>query len=244
MVPCSDARLPSTGSLGSVPRLHRYYSSARTPCRPGEETSLPGPFLPHTEETTGSPRFLGDPSVSMPWPSTPAGRSHQAMRCNRAAFRHMNGVSPRNLVDSGAQSHGLLAPCVRFAPRVAPGPRNTRFRLLASFAGWDWIPTGSQRKGSVGCVTDYPPFPGLAWRTHVSTEPEQEQKPVQRRRTRVPFIRRESVYRSTGTLPLRSPSSARPWALERRDKGDTRPSRSPVCRSPRYHQVASLARHL
>ena len=31
-----------------------------------------------------------------------------------------------------AQSHSLQAPCVRFAARVAPGPRNTRFRLVAN----------------------------------------------------------------------------------------------------------------
>ena len=31
----------------------------------------------------------------------------------------------------GAQSHGLRAPCERFAPGVTPGPRITRFRLAA-----------------------------------------------------------------------------------------------------------------
>ena len=31
----------------------------------------------------------------------------------------------------GAQSRGLRAPCERFAPWVTPGPRITRFRLVA-----------------------------------------------------------------------------------------------------------------
>jgi hypothetical protein len=32
----------------------------------------------------------------------------------------------------GARSHGFRTRCLRFAARVAPGPRNTRFRLVAS----------------------------------------------------------------------------------------------------------------
>ena len=45
-----------------------------------------------------------------------------------------------------------------------PWPRKTRFRLLASFAGRDWLPAGFPRKVSE-LVTSHPPCPGLAWRT-------------------------------------------------------------------------------
>ena len=38
-VPSPGAPLPSTGSLGSVPRLHRYYEGAPTPCRPSRRAS-------------------------------------------------------------------------------------------------------------------------------------------------------------------------------------------------------------
>ena len=41
-----------------------------------------------------------------------------------------------------AQSHGISARCLRFAGWVTPPPRKTRFRLLASSTGWDWLPTG------------------------------------------------------------------------------------------------------
>src|SRR5690606_10752027 len=45
-----------------------------------------------------------------------------------------------------AQSRGLLAPCVRFAARLAPAPRNTRFRLVASLLPVrDFHPAGSIR---------------------------------------------------------------------------------------------------
>jgi len=42
-----------------------------------------------------------------------------------------------------AQSRGLHTPCVRFAARITPLPRNTRFRLVASLcrAGFPcWVP--------------------------------------------------------------------------------------------------------
>ena len=41
-------------------------------------------------------------------------------------------ASPDDKFPYEAQSHGSRAPCVRFAARVTPAPRNTRFRLVAS----------------------------------------------------------------------------------------------------------------
>jgi len=54
--------------------------------------------------------------------------------CQDVAFRRKYGVGFRN-ESFEAQSHGLQTPCVRFAAWVTPGPRNTRFRLPARFAG-------------------------------------------------------------------------------------------------------------
>ena len=48
----------------------------------------------------------------------------------------------------GALSRGLSAPCLRFAARVAPVPRKTRFRLSASFAGGVWLLPGFLREVS------------------------------------------------------------------------------------------------
>ena len=60
----------------------------------------------------------------------------------------------------GAQSHGLDTGCLRFVQWVTRTGRKTRFRLLASSTGWDWIPTGFLRK-----VSDHSsPFPRLSWR--------------------------------------------------------------------------------
>ena len=48
----------------------------------------------------------------------------------------------------------------RFVQWVTRTGRKTRFRLLASSTGWDWIPTGFLRK-----VSDHSsPFPRLSWR--------------------------------------------------------------------------------
>ena len=57
----------------------------------------------------------------------------------------------RNDVDSastslGALSRGLHALCVRFAAGVAPGPRNTRFRLVANLDRSGLSPAGSHRR--------------------------------------------------------------------------------------------------
>ena len=60
-------------------------------------------------------------------------------------FRRLNDV------DSAwdtfeALSRGLHALCVRFAAGVAPGPRNTRFRLVASLGRSGLSPAGSHRR--------------------------------------------------------------------------------------------------
>jgi len=52
-------------------------------------------------------------------------------------------------MDFEAQSHGLRTPCLRFAAGVTPEPRKTRFRLLASFAGRVWLPSGFQYEVSL-----------------------------------------------------------------------------------------------
>ena len=48
------------------------------------------------------------------------------------AFRNSNNVGLRHFDNYGAQSHGPHARCLRFAARVTPEPRKTRFRLVAS----------------------------------------------------------------------------------------------------------------
>src|SRR4051794_38709600 len=57
----------------------------------------------------------------------------------------------------GAQSHGPLTRCLRFAAPVTRTPRKTRSRLLACSAGRGWLPARSRRK--VSAVAS--PFPKL-----------------------------------------------------------------------------------
>ncbi len=66
----------------------------------------------------------------LPCSPTPVGPTHQAL----AMRRH----GPRSVHDEGshmdafeAQSHGFGTGCLRFAARVTPTPRKTRFRLPA-----------------------------------------------------------------------------------------------------------------
>jgi hypothetical protein len=75
-------------------------------------------------------RSWGTPIVLLPCSSTPAGPTRLAVAANRHGPRcvHREGSCVRTFE---AQSHGFGTGCLRFAGRVAPTPRKTRFRLLA-----------------------------------------------------------------------------------------------------------------
>ncbi len=64
------------------------------------------------------------------------------------AFRGFDGVGSHNELPFGAQSHGPHICCLRFAARVTPAPRKTRFRPLACVTGRDWLPARSHCKVS------------------------------------------------------------------------------------------------
>ena len=87
------------------------------------------------EKMEGPPRFLGDLRERALF-SDPGGiAGARPWRRRDAAFRCVNDVGSREDVDFGAQWHGPLTRCLRFAARVTPAPRKTRSRLLASSAG-------------------------------------------------------------------------------------------------------------
>ena len=156
---CTGASLSSTGSLGTVPPLLGYYEvlgllagppaslrflrSAVPPCalffapdrverysvRPGLglRGALPGlrwrrRGLPGSWGTSCAHALLSDPGGLV-------APSHSARRFCLPLLRRRR-LPPRILF--GAPSHGLRTRCLRFAARVAPGPRKTRFRLVAS----------------------------------------------------------------------------------------------------------------
>ena len=147
--PCTPVSLPSTPR--ATPRAGAFRLSAPVP-RPALRV-----------ETRGPPRFLGNPTWTCPALRPRWDRPRQAdYGAADAAFRSDDGVGSHddNLFRGSITrpAHSLSTP--RNAGR--PAPRKTRFRLPASFAGWDWLPTGFQRKVS---ATWHPPFPGFAWRT-------------------------------------------------------------------------------
>ena len=144
-----------------VPRLPRYYQGAMTSCRPFRRASFPslgdttrsarvsparGRALPRAVFRSWSPgissrdfgqwkrqdllRSWGTPNVLLPCSPTPVGPTHQAILMRQRGPRtdHDEGSCIRPF---GAQSHGFGTGCLRFAGRVAPTPRKTRFRLLA-----------------------------------------------------------------------------------------------------------------
>ena len=160
------------GPLGRVPRPHRYYQPTPTSRPPSRVTSFPslsattappsslprsrtiprgpGPLLSRrprrltTVEKTRYPRFLGDPCVHAPLfdPGGPPTPGHY--RTGDVVFRTLNNVDSA-FAPFEARSRGLHALCVRFAAGVAPGPRNTRFRLVASLDRSGLSPAGSHR---------------------------------------------------------------------------------------------------
>lgn len=104
-----------------------------SPDAPATGLELVTRYLPPgvSEKTTGPPRFLGDPCERALF-SDPGGIAcARPSRRRDAAFRPVNNVGSRGYIRLGAQWHGPLTGCLRFAARVAPAPRKTRFRPLA-----------------------------------------------------------------------------------------------------------------
>jgi hypothetical protein len=190
--------LPSAGSLGSVPPPQRYYSTLRIPTtHPAALRCLRTGGIPVTpavrsrgrrvsparglelvtrcsrrgiaEKMEGPPRFLGDLRERALFSDPGGTTSARPSRRRDAAFHHLNNVGSHDDDDFGAQWHGPLTRCLRFAARVAPAPRKTRSRLLASSTGRGWLPARSQRK--VSAIAS--PFPKLflAHANLVSTSP-------------------------------------------------------------------------
>ncbi|RKT44524.1 hypothetical protein BDD21_1910 [Thiocapsa rosea] len=152
-------RFPPMGPLGCVPHAQRYYQPTLTAQSPSRRTSLPslGATLPSVlfapvgrtsavgpgrlltrcprrvsgKEQLSAPRFLDDPCVHAllldPGGVSTSGRYD----AETVAFRCSEYVGSAEL-SNGAPSHGLHAPCVRFAGGIAPAPHNTRFRWMAT----------------------------------------------------------------------------------------------------------------
>ena len=97
----------------------------------------------------------------VPCSPTPAGSQApgRLRRCD-AAFRQLNNVGSRDDNAFGAQSHGPFARCLRFAVRVTPAPRKTRFRPLAKLCRTGLVTRRVPTKGFRLWLPPFPSFPG------------------------------------------------------------------------------------
>ena len=168
----------------------RFLRSALPPLRPpslprGQTVPRePGPLLPRrprrlsTVEKTRPPRFLGDPCVHAPLfdPGGPPNPGH--FGTGDVVFHLRNDVDSAS-TSLGALSRGLHALCVRFAAGVAPGPRNTRFRLVASLDRSGLSPAGSHRRFP-SCLSVYmaSPFTKLCLAQYVRSSPCEPVGPI------------------------------------------------------------------
>jgi len=154
--------------------LRSYFAPVGDRAQPPQARGFGYPAVPlagQRAETAGPHRFLGNPGADMPCSSTPVGPQRQAIfgvSVLPSAFR--DGVGSHDEYSYEAQSHGLSTRCLRFVNVVTGANARLASRLLASFAGRDWLPAGFLRKVSK-LVTSHPPCPGFACRT-TKLEPE------------------------------------------------------------------------
>ena len=169
------------GSDVSPPRLASLPSLGRSILTPlpsllggmGVTLPRPGPFLRRRPSTASPgwrardlPGSWGTPLCTCPAlrpRRTPRPWPRRAVRCCLPLRKRRR---LRNQFPFEAQSRGLHTPCVRFAAGVAPGPRNTRFRLVPTLCrdriSTCWVPLESFRH--VIRATWLPLSPGFAWR--------------------------------------------------------------------------------
>ena len=150
----SDSSSPFPGASG-LPRhpvpVRRTSSSlrdrgdARTPrgLVRGHPVDLPGIFTSGDEEVSQVP---GKPLWKRAPLFDPVGGEPPRPVCRRlpVAFRILNRVGLRTFQSFEAQSRSPFPRCLRFAGRVTPYPRKTRYRLAwSALAGRDSHPLGS-----------------------------------------------------------------------------------------------------
>src|SRR5262249_44360471 len=125
-------------------------------------------------ETTGPPKFLGNPGVPTPWSPTPAGPILSGLATDRHGPRYAKDEGYPPCVVFGAQSHGLGTRCLRFAPRGTPTGRQTRFPLSATLYGTGLLTRRVPMKGFHDASYIASSFPKLCLaqlRRHPQTHP-------------------------------------------------------------------------
>jgi hypothetical protein len=133
MTSCRPSRRTSLPSFGGTIPSARVSPIRRPSAAAGGYPGVVHPVAPagkRSVETTGSPTFLGNPLCSCPALRPRQDRRIRPLRCVDAAPAMSTAKAPTRIAFE-AQSHGFGTGYLRFAGRVAPTPRKTRFRLLA-----------------------------------------------------------------------------------------------------------------
>jgi len=105
---------------------------------------------------------------------TPVGPGHTCHDVRptafRRAFRAPEYVGSHFVQDNGAQSRSLQARCLRFAGRVTPPPRKTRFRPVANLPDGIGYPPGSPQQGFSSVGLHSIPLVRVSWRNRGSCQ--------------------------------------------------------------------------
>jgi len=164
-------RLPSNHPAGlrcrcpAVPPVRSLLRSSRDGARSRRPRGwYPGsPHAGSRAEPKGSPRFLVNPPLDMPWSRTPAELPHQAIAVLPYCLPHLRQRRPPRSTFRGSIPRPAHSLCT-LHQTGRPVQRNTRFQLLAKLC---WVgfayPQGSNERFPAS--SRLPPFPGFAWRT-------------------------------------------------------------------------------
>ena len=117
----------------AVSRSHPCFAPVAAGCAGhGPGVGHPVPPAGTCREDGGASQVPGGPLCERALFSDPGGIAcARPLRRRDAAFRYYNNVGSRDFLHFGAPSHGPFTGCLRFAVRVTPAPRKTRFRPLA-----------------------------------------------------------------------------------------------------------------
>jgi len=108
---------------------------------------------------TGTSQVPGESSRACPVLMTPAGFPRQAGTALRCCLPPYPRRRPPRCMHFGALSQGLPVRCLRFAARVTPTPRKTRFRLAANLGRAGLDTCGTPNEVSRFCVRRLLSFP-------------------------------------------------------------------------------------
>ena len=149
------------GPLGEGSPASRVLWDAPTPDRPSRRASFPS--LGGTPLRRGRPGLPGSwgARVHVPCSLTPAGSATPDQYSAPMLPSALPRASAPATIDFGAQSHGPHTRCLRFAGRVAPPPRKTRFRLLATLCRAGLATRWAPQKVSASCFDMASSFPRL-----------------------------------------------------------------------------------